>query len=134
MDEGTSAAADAPHGLRGAWRTIMLVVMGVLGVGVLVALILTSRYLARRTRRRFNIGVAAAILAIVFGLSTDYEIFLLSRMVEARQKGATTTEAVRVGTAHTGRIITAAAAILIVVTGAFGLSEIVMMKIGRAHV
>ncbi|GAC50477.1 MMPL family transporter [Gordonia aichiensis] len=73
-------------------------------------------------------AVLVLIIAIVFGLSTDYEIFLLSRMVEARQKGATTTEAVRVGTAHTGRIITAAAAILIVVTGAFGLSEIVMMK------
>ncbi|MFW0788243.1 MMPL family transporter [Gordonia sp. CPCC 205333] len=68
------------------------------------------------------------IIAIVFGLSTDYEIFLLSRMVEARQKGASTTEAIRTGTAHTGRLITAAAAILVVVTGAFGLSDIVMMK------
>ena len=73
-------------------------------------------------------AVLVLIIAIIFGLSTDYEIFLLSRMVEARQKGASTTEAVRVGTAHTGRIITAAAAILVVVTGAFGLSEIVMMK------
>ncbi|MXP21918.1 MMPL family transporter [Gordonia sp. HNM0687] len=73
-------------------------------------------------------AVLVLIIAIIFGLSTDYEIFLLSRMVEARQKGATTTEAVRVGTAYTGRIITAAAAILVVVTGAFGLSEIVMMK------
>ncbi|MFT4085591.1 MAG: MMPL family transporter [Gordonia sp. (in: high G+C Gram-positive bacteria)] len=68
------------------------------------------------------------VIAIVYGLSTDYEIFLLSRMVEARQQGASTTEAVRTGTAHTGRLITAAAAILVVVTGAFGLSEIVMMK------
>nr|WP_212763089.1 MMPL family transporter [Gordonia araii] len=72
--------------------------------------------------------VLVLIIAIVYGLSTDYEIFLLSRMVEARQKGASTTEAIRVGTAHTGRIITAAAAILVVVTGAFALSEIVMMK------
>ncbi|MFT4200357.1 MMPL family transporter, partial [Gordonia sp. (in: high G+C Gram-positive bacteria)] len=72
--------------------------------------------------------VLVLIIAIVFGLSTDYEIFLLSRMVEARQKGLSTTEAIRVGTAHTGRIITAAAAILIVVTGAFALSDIVMMK------
>ena len=73
-------------------------------------------------------AVLVLIIAIVFGLSTDYEIFLLSRMVEARQRGASTTEAIRVGTALTGRIITAAAAILVVVTGAFGLSEIVMMK------
>ncbi|MFT4044646.1 MAG: MMPL family transporter [Gordonia sp. (in: high G+C Gram-positive bacteria)] len=73
-------------------------------------------------------AVLVLIISIVFGLSTDYEVFLLSRMVEARQKGATTSEAIRVGTAHTGRIITAAAAILVVVTGAFGLSDIVMMK------
>ncbi len=73
-------------------------------------------------------AVLVLIIAIVYGLSTDYEIFLLSRMVEARQQGASTTEAIRVGTALTGRIITAAAAILVVVTGAFGLSNIVMMK------
>ncbi|EGD54826.1 MMPL family transporter [Gordonia neofelifaecis] len=72
--------------------------------------------------------VLVLIIAIIYGLSTDYEIFLLSRMVEARQQGASTTEAIRTGTAHTGRIITAAAAILVVVTGAFGLSDIVMMK------
>ncbi|MCF8569253.1 MMPL family transporter [Gordonia sp. HY002] len=72
--------------------------------------------------------ILVLIIAIIYGLSTDYEIFLLSRMVEARQNGASTTEAIRVGTANTGRIITAAAAILVVVTGAFGLSDIVMMK------
>lgn len=72
--------------------------------------------------------VLVLIMAIIYGLSTDYEVFLLSRMVEARAQGASTTEAVRVGTAHTGRIITAAALILIVVTGAFAFSELVMMK------
>ncbi|WOC12478.1 MMPL family transporter [Gordonia sp. MP11Mi] len=72
--------------------------------------------------------ILVLIIAIIYGLSTDYEIFLLSRMVEARQNGASTTEAIRTGTANTGRIITAAAAILVVVTGAFGLSDIVMMK------
>ncbi|EOM76332.1 hypothetical protein Rrhod_2333 [Rhodococcus rhodnii LMG 5362] len=72
--------------------------------------------------------VLVLIIAIIYGLSTDYEVFLVSRMVEARAKGASTAEAVRVGTAHTGRIITAAALILIVVTGAFAFSELVMMK------
>ncbi|SDD17893.1 MMPL family transporter [Rhodococcus tukisamuensis] len=72
--------------------------------------------------------VLVLIMAIIYGLSTDYEVFLLSRMVEARAQGASTTESVRVGTAHTGRIITAAALILIVVTGAFAFSELVMMK------
>ncbi|MDH6677218.1 putative membrane protein YdfJ with MMPL/SSD domain [Rhodococcus sp. LBL1] len=72
--------------------------------------------------------VLVLIVAIIYGLSIDYEVFLLSRMVEARSQGASTTEAIRIGTAHTGRIITAAALILIVVTGAFGFSELVMMK------
>ncbi|WP_336620156.1 MMPL family transporter [Rhodococcus sp. G-MC3] len=66
--------------------------------------------------------------AIVFGLSTDYEVFLLSRIVEAREKGASTTDAIAIGTAHSGRIITAAALILIVVTGSFAFSDLVMMK------
>ncbi|OZC81436.1 RND transporter [Rhodococcus sp. 06-418-5] len=68
------------------------------------------------------------IAAIVFGLSTDYEVFLLSRMVEARENGSSTSEAIHIGTSHTGRIITAAALILIVVTGAFAFSDLVMMK------
>ncbi|AOW94219.1 hypothetical protein BFN03_00700 [Rhodococcus sp. WMMA185] len=72
--------------------------------------------------------ILVLIIAIVYGLSTDYEVFLLSRMVEARAQGASTSESIRIGTAHTGRIITAAALILIVVTGAFGFSELVMMK------
>ena len=72
--------------------------------------------------------ILVLIIAIVYGLSTDYEVFLVSRMVEARKRGATTDEAIASGTAHTGGIITAAALIMIVVAGAFGFSDIVMMK------
>ncbi|MFE7743949.1 MMPL family transporter [Nocardia sp. NPDC057455] len=72
--------------------------------------------------------VLVLIVAVIYGLSTDYEIFLLARIVEARAAGATTTEAVRVGIARTGWIITAAALILLVVTGAFALSDLVMMQ------
>lgn len=72
--------------------------------------------------------VLVLIIALVYGLSVDYEVFLLSRMVEARALGASTSEAVRVGMSHTSRIITAAALILIVVTGAFGFSHLVMMQ------
>ncbi|WP_037144593.1 MMPL family transporter [Rhodococcoides fascians] len=68
------------------------------------------------------------ILAVVFGLSTDYEVFLMSRMVEARAGGATTEEAVTVGAQRTGRIVTAAALILIVVTGAFTISDLSIMR------
>jgi hypothetical protein len=68
------------------------------------------------------------IIAIIWGLSTDYEVFLVSRMVEARERGLSTAEAIRVGTATTGRLITGAALILAVVAGAFAFSDLVMMK------
>ncbi|HET9565806.1 MAG TPA: MMPL family transporter [Mycobacterium sp.] len=68
------------------------------------------------------------IIAIIWGLSTDYEVFLVSRMVEARERGMSTTEAIRIGTATTGRLITGAALILAVVAGAFAFSDLVMMK------
>lgn len=72
--------------------------------------------------------ILVLIIAIIYGLSTNYEVFLVSRMVEARKQGASTDEAINYGTAHTGGIITAAALIMIVVAAAFGFSDIVMMK------
>lgn len=72
--------------------------------------------------------VLVLIIAIIYGLSTDYEVFLVSRMVEAKRAGHSTDEAIARGTAHTGGIITAAALIMIVVSAAFGFSDIVMMK------
>ena len=72
--------------------------------------------------------VIGLIIAVIFGLSTDYEVFLVSRMVEARARGMTTTQAIRTGTATTGRLISAAALVLIVVGGAFVFSDLVMMK------
>jgi trehalose monomycolate/heme transporter len=72
--------------------------------------------------------VIGLIIAVVFGLSTDYEVFLVSRMVEARERGMSTAEAIRIGTAATGRIITAAATVLAVVAGSFIFSDLVMMK------
>ncbi|WP_307798095.1 MMPL family transporter [Actinoplanes flavus] len=73
-------------------------------------------------------GIVVLMAAVVFGLSTDYEVFLLSRMVEARLRGATTEEAVTLGLTRTGRVISAAALLLIVVTGAFSLSSISTMR------
>lgn len=75
-----------------------------------------------------EVGIVVLMASVVFGLSTDYEVFLLSRMVEARAHGASTEEAVRIGLSRTGRMITAAALLLIVVTGAFAFSGITMMR------
>lgn len=72
--------------------------------------------------------VIGLIIAVIFGLSTDYEVFLVSRMVEARARGMTTAEAIRHGTATTGRLISAAALVLVVVGGAFAFSDLVMMQ------
>ncbi len=72
--------------------------------------------------------VIGLVIVVIYGLSTDYEVFLVSRMVEARAHGTSTANAIRIGTATTGRLITAAALVLIVVAGAFVFSDLVMMK------
>ncbi|MFI1917211.1 MMPL family transporter [Nocardia sp. NPDC020380] len=71
-----------------------------------------------------------AIAGAVFGLSTDYEVFLMSRIVEAHRDGATTREAVVTGVSRTGRIITSAATLLIIVTGMTALSGVKLIKVG----
>jgi RND superfamily putative drug exporter len=60
--------------------------------------------------------------AIVFGLSMDYEVFLVSRVHEEWQKHRDASAAVRDGLARTGRVITAAAAVMVAVFGAFAIS------------
>jgi RND superfamily putative drug exporter len=68
------------------------------------------------------------LFAIVFGLSTDYGVFLLSRIKELHDAGATNSEAVAGGLARTGRIVTAAALLFCVAIGAFATSQIVFIK------
>ncbi len=68
------------------------------------------------------------LFALAFGLSTDYGVFLLSRIKEARDAGASDEEAVAVGLQRTGRIVTAAALLFCVAIGAFATSEIIFIK------
>ncbi|MDW5598446.1 MMPL family transporter [Conexibacter stalactiti] len=68
------------------------------------------------------------IFAIVFGLSMDYEVFLVGRMHEEWERTGDARHAVREGLAATGRVITAAGAIMVVVFGAFMTSPDRMMK------
>jgi uncharacterized membrane protein YdfJ with MMPL/SSD domain len=68
------------------------------------------------------------LFAVVFGLSTDYGVFLLSRIKEARDTGHSNPEAVALGLERTGRIITAAALLFAIATGAFVTSQIVFIK------
>ncbi|WP_304119178.1 MMPL family transporter [Mycolicibacterium bacteremicum] len=69
------------------------------------------------------------VFCIAFGLSMDYEVFLLSRITEAHRKGATTTEAVAQGLQRTGGLITAAAAILVTVFLALAASNLTALKV-----
>jgi RND superfamily putative drug exporter len=68
------------------------------------------------------------LFAVGFGLATDYGVFLLSRIKEARDHGASNSEAVAIGLERTGRIVTAAAILFAVAIGAFATSEIVFIK------
>ncbi len=66
--------------------------------------------------------------AMAFGLSTDYAVFLLSRIKEAHDAGMGTKESVAIGLQRTGRIVTAAALLFAVAIGAFATSEITLIK------
>ncbi|SFP83441.1 putative drug exporter of the RND superfamily [Geodermatophilus dictyosporus] len=68
------------------------------------------------------------VLAIVFGLSMDYEVFLMSRIREQYDLTGDNTAAVATGLQRTGGIITSAALLLIVVIGAFSVSDVVLIK------
>ena len=68
------------------------------------------------------------LFAVVFGLSMDYEVLLLSRVREEYVKTGDNEASVAIGLARTGRLITNAAALLVVVVGAFITSEILFMK------
>ncbi|MBL1076956.1 MMPL family transporter [Nocardia sp. 2] len=121
-----------------AFRSIVLavkaVVMSALSLGATLG-ILTWIFVEGHGAGLFDFtpgplmfAVLVLIVTVLFGLSTDYEVFLQSRMAEARADGAPPQEAIRYGIAHTGGVITSAALILIVVTGAFGFSDLVLMK------
>jgi RND superfamily putative drug exporter len=72
--------------------------------------------------------IPALIFAIVFGLSMDYEVFLVSRIHEEWTRTKDHSRAVREGLASTGKVITAAAAIMIVVFAAFVMSSDRMLQ------
>ena len=66
--------------------------------------------------------------AIVFGLSMDYEVFLMSRIREQYDLTGDNTTAVATGLQRTGGIITSAALLLLVVIGAFSMSGVTFIK------
>ncbi|MFN2566174.1 MAG: MMPL family transporter [Gemmatimonadaceae bacterium] len=73
-------------------------------------------------------AVPLLVFCTVFGLSMDYEVFLIARVAEARQQGADDSGAIVEGVRRTGGVITSAALIMTVVFGAFMLGDFVLMK------
>ncbi|MBI3790935.1 MAG: MMPL family transporter, partial [Gemmatimonadetes bacterium] len=69
------------------------------------------------------------VFCIVFGLSMDYEVFLVARVAEARKLGRDESEALVEGLARTGGVITSAAAIMVAVFAAFTLGELLLVKV-----
>ena len=72
--------------------------------------------------------VPIVTFAIVFGLSMDYEVFLVARVLEARRSGLSETDAIVEGLARTAGLITSAAAIMIVVFAAFTFGSFLVVK------
>ncbi|MFZ0478487.1 MAG: MMPL family transporter, partial [Terriglobales bacterium] len=72
--------------------------------------------------------VPIVAFAIVFGLSMDYEVFLVARVLEARRSGLSELDAIPEGMARTSGLITSAAAIMIVVFAAFTFGDFLVVK------
>jgi len=72
--------------------------------------------------------IPVIVFCLVFGLSMDYEVFLISRIQEEYLKGADNTRATIDGLTSTSRIITSAALIMIVITGAFAFTDVMPVK------
>ena len=72
--------------------------------------------------------IPVLVFCVVFGLSMDYEVFLVARVRESRMNGRSEREAIAEGLATTGQLITSAAAIMVVIFGAFMFSNFLLMK------
>ena len=73
--------------------------------------------------------IPVMMFAVLFGLSMDYEVFLVSRIKEERERLGDAAAGVTAGVARTARVIVAAAAIMVAVFGAFALSPDVILKL-----
>ena len=114
---------------------IKAVIMNALGLcamfGILVVIFQDGNLqglLSYRSLGALDATQPILLFAVGFGLATDYGVFLLSRIKEARDAGAGDADAVAIGLERTGRIVTAAALLFAVALGAFSTSEIVFVK------
>ena len=87
-----------------------------------------SQYLGFTPLGYVEASLPVVMFCVLFGLSMDYEIFLLSRMREEWERTGNNTQAVAMGLQRSGRIVTAAALLVVVVTGSFVSAQLVLVK------
>ena len=100
-------------------------------LGVLVLIFQDGRlegFLGYDSQGAVDLTQPILIGALAFGLSTDYAVFLLSRIKEIRDAGGGERESVALGLQRTGRVVTAAALLFCIAMGAFATSRIVIIK------
>ena len=81
-----------------------------------------------RSQGAIELTQPVLLFAIAFGLATDYGVFLLTRIKEAKDSGLPNREAVAIGLERTGRIVTAAALLFCIAVGAFATSKVILVK------
>ncbi|MEC1177964.1 MMPL family transporter [Metasolibacillus meyeri] len=117
-----------------AFRSILIpvkaIIMNVIGLASTFGLIV---YIFQYGHLGIEAGTVVLIMPVivfclVFGLSMDYEVFLISRIQEEYLKGADNTTATVDGLVSTSKIITSAALIMIVITGAFAFTDVMPVK------
>ncbi len=121
--------------LRSVVLPVKAIVMNLLSIGASFgALVFIFQQGHLQTELNFTpVGYLDALLPVVlfcvlFGLSMDYEVFLLTRIQEAYERCGRNAESVIEGLEHTGSIITSAAMLIIIVTSAFAFSTLIFVK------
>ena len=117
-----------------AFRSILIplkaIIMNIIGLastfGILVYIFQYGHFGIEETTIALIIPVI--VFSLVFGLSMDYEVFLISRIQEEYLKHQDNTLATVDGLTSTSKIITSAALIMIVITGAFAFTEVMPVK------
>ena len=115
-----------------AFRSILIplkaIIMNVIGLGATFGILVVLFQNGVLNDGTIALIIPVIVFCLVFGLSMDYEVFLISRIQEEYEKGATNTKATIDGLVSTSKIITSAALIMIVVTGAFIFTDVLPVK------
>lgn len=117
-----------------AFRSVLIplkaILMNVLGLaaafGILVFLFQGGHLGLEETD--ISLMLPVIVFSLVFGLSMDYEVFLISRIYEFHKETGDNTHSTIEGLANTSKIITSAALIMIVITGAFAFTDVMPVK------